>query len=233
MDDSLRLPISLLSQYMYCSRRAGLLLLEQSWEDNEYTAAGMVSHQRTHDTRVEKRGELVKLYGFAVQSQRLNIGGVCDCVEAHADSSGAEIPELSGRYLLYPLEYKHGVVRDETEFNVQLCAQAMCLEEMFGIDIPVGAIFYIDAHRRSEVALDSALREKAEDSVSALRAMLTALKIPPARKSAKCRKCSMDSLCMPSVRASAAEYMKAVRQTALDQPNEAPSKEDIVSSAGA
>ena len=222
MDDGLRLPISLLSQYLYCSRRAGLLLLERSWEDNEYTAAGMVSHQRTHDARIERRGELAKLYGFTVQSERLNIGGVCDCIEAHAENGGAEISELPGRYLLYPLEYKHGVVRDETEYNVQLCAQAMCLEEMFGIDIPFGAIFYIDAHRRSEVALNGALREKVEDSVSALRAMLTAQKTPSARKSAKCRKCSMDSLCMPGVRASAAEYMKVVRQTALGQSNETP-----------
>lgn len=220
MDDSLQLPISLLSQYMYCSRRAGLLLLEQSWEDNEYTAAGMVSHQRTHDARIEKRGELVKLYGFAVQSERLNISGVCDCVEASAENNGAEIPELPGRYLLYPLEYKHGVVRDETEYNVQLCAQAMCLEEMFGIGIPLGAIFYIDAHRRSEVALDGALREKVEDSVSALRFMLATLKVPPAKKTAKCRKCSIANPCMPDVRSSAALYMKMARQAALGQANE-------------
>lgn len=145
------LPLSYLSQMDYCPRRVGLLLNEQIWLESSDTAKGRKEHENVHTQRIEHRGNQVKLFEYAVFSDKLGLLGKCDLIEAQADPSGCRIPSVDFPVLLYPVEYKHGKLRDEREYKIQLCAQAMCLEEMYHTTILEGAIFYISSHRRQLV----------------------------------------------------------------------------------
>ena len=111
-------PLSWLSQYGYCKRRCSLLALEQIWQENEYTAAGRIQHKRVHTARMEQRGDMLHIFEMPVFSRRLGVSGFCDCVEAHSSPSGVTIPYGEGRYIFFPVEYKHGVVRDEEEYHL-------------------------------------------------------------------------------------------------------------------
>ena len=142
MDEQELLPLSWLSQMCYCPRRAALLLNERLWEESSDTAKGRAEHQRVHTQRVEKRGDSLKLYEFTVFSDRLSLLGKCDCIEAVRDENGCHIPAADFPVRLYPVEYKHGTVRQEEEYQIQLCAQAMCLEEMFHTDPGGGIVLY-------------------------------------------------------------------------------------------
>ena len=159
-DEQEYLPLSWLSQADYCLRRAALLLNERVWVENVETTKGRAEHERVHTQRVERRGDCVKLYENSVFSDELQISGKCDCIEAERDETGCMIPAVDFPVRLLPVEYKHGKIRDESEYKIQLCAEAMCLEEMYHTTIPVGALFYITAHRRVNVELDEALREQ-------------------------------------------------------------------------
>lgn len=221
------LPLSWLSQWGYCPRRCGLLSVEQLWTDNAYTAEGTLQHQRVHTDRTEKRGDRMAFYERAIFSNALGLSGMCDCVEARrlepspqAEAVGATLPDSDGRWQLYPVEYKHGVVRrDEREYHLQLCAQAICLEEMYGGHIPAGAIFYIQDHRRDEVPLTEELRRRTGEAARALRDMIASGRIPAAHKSSKCRRCSMIDDCMPDVNATAAAYLNALKSSLTeDEP---------------
>jgi len=210
-------PLSWLSQYGYCPRRCGLLALDEAWEENEETSAGRVGHQRAHTARIERHENRLELYDLPVFSRRLGVNGKCDCVEAQASPEGISLPYGEGRYVLYPVEYKHGVVRDEREYHIQLCAQALCLEEQFGGHIARGAIFFINAHRRDEVTLDEGLRAETCEVAEAVRQMLEKGEIPPAKYSAKCKKCSMREYCQPRMKHSAASYCDALWKLALEE----------------
>ena len=142
-DDWGPIPLSRLSHAGFCLRRAALLTHEQIWEESADTAKGRAEHERVHAQRIERRGETAKLYEFPVFSHTLGVAGKCDCIEAQTDARGCRIPAMDFPVRLYPVEYKHGKIRAEREYEIQLCAQAMCLEEMFQTSIPEGAIYYI------------------------------------------------------------------------------------------
>lgn len=215
MDEPEYLPLSWLSQIAYCPRRAGLLLNERLWAENSDTAKGRADHQRVHTKRVEKRGDVVKLYEFTVFSDRLSLLGKCDCIEAYRDEAGCCIPAVDFPVNLYPVEYKHGSVREEEEYQIQLCAQAMCLEEMFHTSIPEGALFFISSHRRAVVALDADLRARTEMLARSLHDIRDQLCVPKAVYSSKCIRCSLRELCMPKVKMSADSYLHRLRDEAL------------------
>ncbi len=210
-------PLSWLSQYGYCKRRCSLLALEQIWQENEYTAAGRMQHKRVHTGRTEQRGDVIHIFEMPVFSRRLGVSGFCDCVEAHPSLSGVSIPYGEGKYTFYPVEYKHGVVRDEEEYHLQLCAQAICLEERFGVQIPAGAIFFIDAHRRDEVLLSQELREQTWQTAKEIADMVESQKLVPAVYSAKCKKCSLREACQPKIRHSAQSYSEGLWDEAVKE----------------
>lgn len=209
------LHLSLLSQYYFCKRRAALILLENAWQDNEYTMEGTLSHERVHTQGQIKRGEVISIYEFSVHSHTMKLSGKCDCIEASIDENGYKFPFYEGKFTLYPIEYKRGVIRNEEEYNLQLCGQAMCLEEMYGCVITKGAIFYTNSHRRVEVDFDDDLRNKVECGAKNLWDFLESKDVPHADYSAKCRKCSLYELCMPKVKNSAKLYNKKVKQAAI------------------
>ncbi|MDO4316810.1 MAG: CRISPR-associated protein Cas4 [Lachnospiraceae bacterium] len=199
-------PLSWLSQYGYCKRRCSLLAMEQIWQENEYTAAGRLQHKRVHTGRTEQRGEAIHIFEMPVFSRRLGVSGFCDCVEAHPSPSCVPIPYGEGKYEFFPVEYKHGVVRDEEEYHLQLCAQAICLEERFDTQIPAGAIFFIDAHRRDEVLFSGELREKTWQMAKEITDLIESQKMIPAVYSAKCKKCSLRDACQPRTKRSSRSY---------------------------
>jgi len=199
-------PLSWLSQYAFCPRRCSLLALEQVWQENEYTAAGRAQHERAHDARTERRGSLISIYDLGIFSHALGVSGKCDCIEATENANGVTLPFGSGRYMLYPVEYKHGIVRDEEEYHIQLCAQAICLEELYGARISAGAIFFIDAHRRDEVDFSDTLRMETQKTAKAVSEMIINQKLFPAEYSVKCKKCSLFDVCQPHMKISAKAY---------------------------
>ena len=204
------LPLSYIGQYHYCPRRAALLINQQIWIENEYTMEGRLEHQRVHTGRVERRGSFLKLYEFSVWSDQLGLSGKCDCLEAQASASGAALPAESGLYTLYPIEYKHGRVRKETEYELQLCAQAMCLEEMYNTRIPEGALFYIDAHQRVPVSFTPQLRELTIQTAHMLWDCFQTHCLPAAQETPKCRKCSLREDCLPALERSASHYCSRI-----------------------
>ena len=216
MDEEEYLPLSWLSQATYCLRRAALLLNERLWMENADTAKGRDEHRRAHERRIERRGDQLKLFEYVVYSAQLRIWGKCDCVEAQRCEPGCRIPAADFPVCLYPVEYKHGSVREEPEYNIQLCAQAMCLEEMYHTHIPSGAIFFITAHRRLEVAFTSELRAKTKTAANALWEIRRTLKVPAAEYGRKCQRCSLKDLCMPKT----ASFAKAYCQTLAREAQE-------------
>ena len=213
-DEQEYLPLSWLSQADYCLRRAALLLNERVWVENVEMAKGRAEHERVHTQRVEHRGDFVKLYENSVFSDKLQISGKCDCIEAVRDEAGCMIPAVDFPVRLYPVEYKHGTVRDEPEYKLQLCAQAMCLEERYHTEIPEGALYFISAHRRLRVPLDSTLRKQVEEMAQRLRDLRMQLRIPPAAYGPKCRRCSLQEYCMPKTKVSAQSYCRTLKAEA-------------------
>ena len=136
MDDWDPIPLSRLSHAGFCLRRAALLTNELLWAENADTAKGRAEHEKVHTQRIERRGDTAKLYEFPVFSKALGISGKCDCIEVEAYEHGCTIPAVDFPVVLFPIEYKHGKLREEEEYEIQLCAQAMCLEEMFQTRIP-------------------------------------------------------------------------------------------------
>ena len=216
MDEEEYLPLSWLSQATYCLRRAALLLNERLWMENADTAKGRDEHRRAHERRIERRGDQLKLFEYDVYSEQLRIWGKCDCVEAQRCEPGCRIPAADFPVCLYPVEYKHGSVREEPEYNIQLCAQAMCLEEMYHTHIPSGAIFFITAHRRLEVAFTSELRAKTKTAANALWEIRRTLKVPAAEYGRKCQRCSLKDLCMPKTASSTKAYCQTLAREAQE-----------------
>ena len=215
-DDSEYLLLSQLTHAGYCLRRVALVMNEQVWAESSDTAKGRMEHDRVHDRRIERRGEQIKLFEYEVYSDTLQLRGKCDCIEGSADVQGCQIPSVDFPVKLYPVEFKHGKVRAEEEYEIQLCAQAMCLEEMFHTTIPEGAIFYTSSHRRLSVELTEALRQKVCKTAEILRSIRDGYLIPKAEYSAKCKKCSLSDICMPKVQSSAKHYCEQMRREAED-----------------
>ena len=211
------LPLSRLSQAEYCLRRAALLMNEQLWQENADTARGRLEHSRAHDRRIERRGSSLKLYDYEVVSEELCVSGKCDCIEAEAWEDGCLIPAADFPVRLYPVEYKHGTVREESSYCLQLCAQAMALEEMYHTHIPEGALFFISAHRRMPVVLDDSLRQQVRQRAKELLKVRDTFVIPPTEYGSKCKKCSLKELCMPKAKRSAAEYCQRLAREATGE----------------
>ncbi|HPX69424.1 MAG TPA: CRISPR-associated protein Cas4 [Bacillota bacterium] len=201
------IPISYLSQYYYCHRRAGLLLLEEQWNDNVHTAEGSVMHERVHAGGDESRGDIIITRSLYLRSFELGLSGIADVIEFHASSEGFEFPWMKGRWCAYPVEYKHGEKRDELEYEVQLCAQAICLEEMANCKVQFGYIYYGSDRRRKKVFLNDDLRSKVQKGAESLHIMMKSKVTPHEIKSPKCRECSMVDICLPGKLKSTRNYL--------------------------
>ncbi len=197
------LPLSALQHLVYCPRQCALIHLERVWEENVCTAEGRVLHEHVHDGGAARRRGVQVVCGLALRSFALGLFGQADVVEFHG----------KGRILrAFPVEHKRGRSKSHDADRIQLCAQAMCLEEMLGVEVPAGALFYATARRREEVELSEALRAATAEMAIRLHALIDIGLTPPARYDRKkCGLCSLADRCLPPKDGSGdrvARYMK-------------------------
>jgi CRISPR-associated exonuclease Cas4 len=185
-NDSYLVMISALEHYSYCPRQCALIHLEQTFDENIYTIQGHMLHERADEEASELRGEVRIERAVPLWSRCLGLVGRADVVEFYG-----EVP--------FPVEYKVGPRRKWGHDDLQLCAQALCLEEMTGQMVPRGAIYHHGSRRRREVAFDEPLRQRVVEAVTDIRQMLTATTLPPAVNDARCHHCSLKDSCLPSV----------------------------------
>lgn len=180
------LPLSALQHWLFCPRQCGLIHLEQVWAENKFTAEGQVLHHKAHEGEDESKAGVRITRTLSVRSLALGISGQCDIVEFHRD----------GRVI--PLEYKRGKPKSHRADEVQLCAQAMCLEEMLGAAVSTGYLFYGETRRRSLVSFDAPLRQLVVATADALHAMIGSRVTPLAEYAPRrCDACSLIDLCQP------------------------------------
>jgi len=185
------IPISALSHFLYCERRCALVHVEQVWQENRFTLEGEFMHEKVDDQKVRSQGADVRIeYGLMMKSMALGLSGKADVVEFHKNTEGKWIP--------YPVEYKRGKPKENRCDEVQLCAQALCLEEMIGVKISGGALFYGKTRRRKDVVFDEELRNLTIGTIDRLHRLIDERKTPaPAYEKEKCDNCSLQELCMP------------------------------------
>jgi CRISPR-associated exonuclease Cas4 len=222
--EGLDVPISALEHYSYCPRQCALIHVEQVWEENIYTVRGRLAHERVEAAGPEAARGVRVLRSVPLWSERLGLRGKADVVEMRAEGP-------------YPVEYKVGrphraaahpeVSKGErySHAGIQLCAQALCLEEMLGRPVTRGAIFYHAVRRRHEVVFSEDLRERTEEAVAAIRDILRTQRLPPAPNDARCPNCSLINACLPSVVAESARLRGL--QGALFRPIDAPGLSDV------
>jgi CRISPR-associated exonuclease Cas4 len=216
-DEDQIIPISALQHWLYCPRQCALIHVEQAWAENKFTAEGRVMHENAHEGADETRAGVRITCGMPVVSQSLGITGQCDVVEFHVDGCSnlrSEISDLKGRggggdlkspisnsksaRSALPVEYKRGKPKAHRADEVQLCAQAMCLEEMLGITIGSGCLYYGEKRRRTDVVFDEELRELVRKTIAEVRQCFAAGITPTAEYDAgRCDACSLIDLCQP------------------------------------
>ena len=195
------LPISALQHMSYCPRQFALIHIERIWRENYTTAQGRVLHDNAHNPfLVEKRGNIITSRAVPLISYTLGVIGEADVVEFHADPNGVEIATRSGKWSPVPVEYKKGKPKVEPHDRIQLCAQAICLEEMLNVNISLGYLFYWEVRSREKIELDSALREKTHSAATEMYRIYAGKILPEAKKTKKqCKNCSLYDDCLPSL----------------------------------
>ena len=182
--------LSRLQHYLFCPRQFALIELENIWAENQFTAEGQVLHQRVNQADQEKRRDIRTVWALRLSHVELGIEGVADVVEYHKQTDGSESP--------FPIEYKRGKPKTHRADEVQLCAQALCLEDMHGIAVPEGALFYGEVRRRHAVIFDTELRDLTLKTILACRAIVKNQCTPTADYQAKkCNACSLIDQCHP------------------------------------
>jgi CRISPR-associated exonuclease Cas4 len=192
-------PLSALNDLLFCPRRCALHRLEGVWVENRHTVEGTHAHRAVHvsPARDEDEGSCRSVRGVWLRSDRLRLVGVADVVEFRPEP--------------YPVEYKRGRRRRWDNDDVQLCAQALCLEEMLKVTVPAGAVYNVRSRRRREVAFDPDLRRATEEAVVRLHELLSSGATPPPVPHPKCKHCSLYHVCLPQLISDTAAYRRAAR----------------------
>ena len=197
-DDYLQL--SGLQHFSFCRRQWALIHIENQWAENLRTTEGRLLHERAHDVNLrERRGDRLTVRGVAVSSSMLGVSGACDVLEYHRCPEGVALPGLDGLWLPYPVEYKRGEPKEHNADRLQLCAQAMCLEEMLCCEIPEGALFYGETRRRERVPFTPELRQTVRDMLSEMREYARRGHTPKAKRTKACNACSLKERCLPGL----------------------------------
>jgi CRISPR-associated exonuclease Cas4 len=186
-DDLIQL--SALQHYAFCSRQCALIHVEQVWSENRLTAEGRIMHEHVHDEGDESRGDVRIERGASLRSLRLGLIGKADVIEYHRQADGT--------WQAFPVEYKRGKPKPDHSDKIQLCAQAICLEEMLNVSIPAGALFYGKTRRRLDVDFDEALRQETEAAAIKTHELIDAGITPAPVYAKRCESCSLMAECMP------------------------------------
>jgi CRISPR-associated exonuclease Cas4 len=192
--------LSSLQHYLFCPRQCAIAYLEESWIENELTALGRLLHKKVHQEGSEKRKDIIQARSLRLSSAKLGLSGITDLVEFYRCKTGEEgisLSSHSGRWRVFPVEYKLGKPKMDKSDEVQLCAQAICLEEMLQTSILEGAIFYGKKKRRHEVLFNKILRDLTEKVTQEVHHQLKGNITPLAVYEKKCPSCSLIEICMP------------------------------------
>lgn len=194
------LQLSGIQHFAFCRRQWALIHIEQQWAENLRTVDGHILHERAHDgAQRESRGDLRITRDLHIHSAELGISGNCDVVEFHRSSDGVSLSGVEGLWRPYPVEYKRGAPKQTDADRLQLCAQAMCLEEMLCCDIPEGALFYGETRRREIVPLDGELRDRVRGMLEEMHDLYRRSRTPKVRPTRGCNACSLRELCLPKL----------------------------------
>ncbi len=192
--------LSALQHWSYCPRQCALIHIEQAFDENVHTMRGNAVHQRVDEPGTDSFEGVRSEHALPVWSERLGLIGKCDIVEFHPN----------GR--IYPVEYKHGKKRVKLHDDLQLAAQAICLEEMTGKPVTHGAIYHHTSRRRREVEITATLRQQVVDTVNAVRTLLTNGQLPPPVNDARCKECSLQDICQPQALANKAHQKEVLME---------------------
>ncbi|MCR4320517.1 MAG: CRISPR-associated protein Cas4 [Candidatus Brocadiaceae bacterium] len=204
--------LSALQHLVFCERQCALIHIEQVWSENLFTAEGRIMHDKVDTANRESRGNIRIEYGVPMRSLRLGLIGKADVVEFHKPCPVMYLNGNSDKWIPFPVEYKRGKPKGGNCDKVQLCAQALCLEEMMNVEIPEGALFYGQTRHRLDVKFDSALRTATEEAAKKLHELIASGITPKAEYSKKCERCSLVDLCLPKVSSKASNYLLKVME---------------------
>lgn len=193
------LMISEIQHFAFCPRQWALIHIEQQWQENLLTVQGMLMHEKAHSETTEKRGDTIISRGLHIQSLNLGITGICDVVEFHLDPLGVAISGYSGTYKVLPVEYKKGRPKEHNADELQLCAQAICLEEMLLCDIPMGYLYYGENRRRTQVVFSKTLRDEVKALLVEMHRLYKRNHTPKVKYAPRCKSCSLVDLCLPKL----------------------------------
>lgn len=212
------LQLSGLQHFSFCRRQWALIHIEQQWAENLRTVDGHLLHEKAHDGSIrEKRGDLLITRDMSIHSPTLGISGNCDVVEFHRGTAGIPLPGREGLWQPYPVEYKRGSPKITDADRLQLCAQAMCLEEMLCCDISEAALFYGETRRREVVALDGELRNQVHRLLEEMHDLYRRSRTPMVKPTKACNACSLKDLCLPKL-ARKRSVTKYLRDSMEDTP---------------
>lgn len=205
------LPLSGLQHLLFCDRQCALIHIEQVWAENVLTAEGRILHERVHEADRESRGDIRIEYAMPLRSLRLGLIAKADVVEFHRRvEQGKEV------WRPFPVEYKRGKPKKDNSDKVQVCAQAICLEEMLDLEIPAGALFYGKTRHRQDVVFDNHLRRQTEDTAKRFHELVESGVTPKPVYNRRCDNCSMYDLCLPKT----VEKARSIKNYLMDAVRE-------------
>lgn len=194
------LMLSGLQHFAYCRRQWALIHIEQQWAENERTIDGQLFHSTAHNSdKLEKRGNLIIARGLKIKSNELGVTGICDVVEFHKSSNGIRLEAYEDLWQPYPIEYKKGEPKANNADELQLCGQAMCLEEMLLCDIPNGSLFYGENRRRTNVEFTKELRTQVTNMLCEMHELWKKGYTPKVKAQKGCNACSLKDICVPKL----------------------------------
>lgn len=205
------LQLSGIQHFMFCRRQWALIHIENQWVENVLTVEGDLLHKNAHDSEQKtRRGNVLTVRALKIHSARLGLSGECDVVEFREDPNGVPLANTEGKWIPYPVEYKRGSPKLDICDEAQLCAQAMCLEEMLCCEIPVAAIYYGEPRRRQEVSLTPELRMKVTKASEEMHQLFQRGYTPKVKPSKSCKACSLKDICLPKLSkvSSVDEYLR-------------------------
>ncbi len=194
------LMMSGIQHFDFCRRQWALIHIEQQWEENFLTAEGKIDHKKCHDDKIiEKRKNIIIIRGMRVISHKLKMSGICDVVEFHKNENGITLNKYDDRWLPFPIEYKHGHEKTIDADRLQLCAQAISLEEMLVCNIEFGFLYYKENNKREKVVFTDELRNKTISVADEMNSYFERTWTPSAKISSKCKSCSLKEICVPKL----------------------------------
>lgn len=214
------LMLSGLQHFSFCRRQWALIHIEQQWAENYWTVDGNILHETAHDEEyTETRNGTIITRGLRIFSRSLGLSGTCDVVEMIPDKNGVNLKGHIGSFKPFPVEYKRGKPKSNPADELQLCAQAICLEEMLLCDISQGALYYGETRHRHVITFDEDLRSKVRSYTKEMHELYQKGHTPKVKVSKKCKSCSLESICVPKLnqQISVDEYFKKFMKDGVDE----------------